>query len=111
MSIKRKNGTICAMVVSVGFFEQFQETAEIMKQLRAAIVGTGGIAKAHIEALRHEQARVELVAAVDVAPERLNAFCDTYAIPHRYTDVRQMLDEQRPNLVHICTPPSTHFEL
>ena len=82
-----------------------------MKPFRVAIVGTGGIAANHIKALRREEARVEVVAAVDVAPENLNRFCQEYDIAHRYADMQTRLDEQHPNLVHICTPPGTHFDL
>ena len=38
-------------------------------------------------------------------------FCEEYGIANAYTDMQIMLDEQKPNLVHVCTPPSTHFEL
>jgi shikimate 5-dehydrogenase len=47
-----------------------------MKPFRVAIVGTGGIARSHMAALQHEQARVDVVAAVDVAPQNLKAFCE-----------------------------------
>lgn len=82
-----------------------------MKPFRAAIVGTGAIAKSHIAALRHEQERVEVVAAVDVTPQNLKTFCEENGISDGYADMKTMLDEQKPNLVHICTPPGTHFEL
>ena len=38
---------------------------------RAAIIGTGGIASAHVRAIRDSGARVELVAAVDVDSARV----------------------------------------
>jgi predicted dehydrogenase len=82
-----------------------------MKPFRVAIVGTGGIAGSHMNALRHEQERVEVVAAVDIAPQNLKVFCEQHDITHAYADMQTMLDEQKPNLVHICTPPSTHFDL
>jgi predicted dehydrogenase len=41
----------------------------------------------------------------------LNTFCDEHSIAQRYADMRTMLDEQEPNLVLVCTPPGTHFEL
>ena len=80
-------------------------------RIRAAIIGTGGIAKSHMAAARQEQERVEVIAAADVAPQNLINFCDEHGIPNRYDDPRKMLDEQKPDLVHICTPPGTHFEL
>lgn len=82
-----------------------------MKPFHAAIVGTGGIAKTHIRALRQESDRVEVVAAVDINPQQLQTFCEDNRIPHQYNDIQLMLDEQKPNLVHICTPPGLHFDL
>lgn len=79
--------------------------------IRTAIIGTGGIAKSHMNAARHEKERVEVVAAVDISAQNLNAYCDEYAILHRYDDAQKMLDEQKPDLVLICTPPGTHFDL
>ena len=82
-----------------------------MDSFRATIVGTGNIAKAHVTALREQAHRVEIVAGVDVSAENLQRFCTEHNIPHIYTDYQKMLDEQKPNLVHICTPPNTHAEL
>ena len=77
-----------------------------MPRIRAAIVGTGNIADDHAKALRALGA--ETVAAVDVDPARLSAFCGTYGIERRYALLDRMLAEVRPDLVHICTPPSLH---
>lgn len=81
------------------------------KPLRAAIIGTGGIAGSHVTAQRQESARTQLVAAVDVDAERVDAFCETHSIPARYTDAKTMLAQEKPDLVHICTPPGTHCDL
>ena len=82
-----------------------------MKPFRAAIIGTGNIARSHANALKQVHERVDVVAAVDVSPDNLAKFCDEHGIAHRYDDVQMMLDEQKPNLVHICTPPGTHLDL
>jgi predicted dehydrogenase len=82
-----------------------------MTHYRTAIVGTGAIAKAHMAAFRHENERVEVVAAVDTMPENLNSFCEENHITARYDSMQRMLDEQKPDLVHICTPPGVHFKL
>jgi predicted dehydrogenase len=75
---------------------------------KAAIIGTGGIAEKHIEAM---QGRVEIVAAVDIDAARVQAFCTKYAIPQFYTSADQMLTRDNPGLVVIATPPATHFDL
>ena len=82
-----------------------------MKTFRTAIIGTGGIARSHMRAFKQEEARVDVVAAADVAPENVERFCQENDIAKSYTDAQTMLDEQKPDLVHICTPPGTHFEL
>ncbi|RIK37824.1 MAG: oxidoreductase [Chloroflexi bacterium] len=79
--------------------------------LRTAIIGTGGIANSHMRALQHEHERTTVVAAVDIDPDRVDAFCETHSIPGRYTDAGEMLQQEQPQLVHIATPPGTHCDL
>ncbi len=82
-----------------------------MTPYRVAVIGTGGIAGAHVAAARHAGERVELVGAVDIDAGRLAAFCDQHAIAERFTDAGQLLADARPDLVLIATPPRTHFDL
>lgn len=78
------------------------------KPLRAAIVGTGGIAGAHARALREYPDRVSLVAAVDVDRGRLDEFCDTWEVPGRHLSLQAMVEAEDLDLVHLCTPPGFH---
>lgn len=78
---------------------------------RVALIGTGGIADYHMRALRELEERVDVVAAVDVVRERVEAYCASHAIPRFYTNAAEMLDREQPDLVHIATPPHTHFAL
>jgi predicted dehydrogenase len=79
--------------------------------LRVAIAGTGGIAgSCHWPALRAEADRATVVAAMDVDAERVKEFCAEYDVPMAYTELDRMLEETRPDLVHICSPPSAHAE-
>ena len=81
------------------------------RRIRAAILGTGGIAEiGHLPALRAQAHRVDVVAAVDVDPERLEAFTRKHGIPAGYESLDAMLAEQRPDLVHVCTPPAAHAD-
>jgi predicted dehydrogenase len=73
-----------------------------------AVVGTGNIARLHVEALRDLDARV--VAGIDVDPDRVADFCARHGVPHAGTDLTRMLAEVRPDLVHVCTPPGAHLE-
>ncbi|MFF5248649.1 Gfo/Idh/MocA family protein [Streptosporangium sp. NPDC000095] len=77
--------------------------------VRVAIVGTGGIATVcHLPALKAQGDRVRIVAACDVDTERVKAFCAENSIPGVHTDLAEMLDVARPDLVHLCTPPGLH---
>lgn len=77
--------------------------------IRVAVVGTGGIATAcHLPALQAERHRAEVVAAVDVDASRVASFCAGHGIREAYTDLGEMLSRERPDLVHICTPPFLH---
>ena len=79
-----------------------------MTPLRAAIVGTGNIARIHAEALRGLADEVALVAGVDIDRQRLADFGDRHAVAGRYDDLDEMLRAERPDLVHVCTPPGLH---
>src|ERR1051326_1725250 len=78
---------------------------------RVAIIGTGGIAPAHMEGRKTLTRRAEVVAAVDVDAQRVKDFCEKFSVPGQYTDLGQMLEKERPQLVHICTPPGLHCRL
>jgi len=80
------------------------------EQYRAAIVGTGGIAKAHATYYM-ESDRVSLVAAAEINRASLDAFVDSYGLQARYLDYEEMLADLAPDLVSICTWNATHPEI
>ncbi|WP_432104174.1 Gfo/Idh/MocA family protein [Streptomyces sp. bgisy091] len=80
-------------------------------RLRTAIVGTGAIARhSHLPALQElaAEGELDLVAAVDIDEDSVRQFCADGKIPNAYSDLEQMLQEQQPDLVTICTPPTLH---
>ncbi|MCI2422550.1 Gfo/Idh/MocA family oxidoreductase [Saccharopolyspora sp. K220] len=82
-----------------------------MTPLRAAIVGTGNIARAHAQALHHlasETGEVALVAAADTDPGRLSTFAAEFGVSAAYPDAAALLAGTEVDLVHICTPPGGH---
>ncbi|GAB3002631.1 Gfo/Idh/MocA family oxidoreductase [Amycolatopsis acidiphila] len=82
-----------------------------MKPFRAAIVGTGNIARRHAESLRRiaeETGEVALVAAADTDPDRLAAFTAEFGIEAGYADAEALFAGTEADLVHICTPPGAH---
>ena len=82
-----------------------------MKPYRVALVGTGQSVGNHLSAIRHVGARAELVAAVDLDEARVRTFAQENSVPNVYTDVKTMLAREKPDLVHIVTPPATHAPL
>lgn len=78
--------------------------------LKVAIIGCGKIADSHLEELKRIPG-CEVVAACDCEPLMARQCCERYRIPHAFTDVREMLDACQPNVVHVTTPPQSHFPL
>ncbi len=79
------------------------------KKFRLAIVGCGGISETHIKALQTFP-DVEIVAGVDIKPERLKVMEEKYKIPHLYSDWKKMLAEVKPDGVDVCTPNGVHAD-
>jgi len=77
---------------------------------RAAIIATGGIANTHAGYYEADQ-RTEIVAGADLNQEHLTQFCDKHGIAARYLDYQELLDEQQPDLVSVCTWNGTHPEI
>ena len=59
-------------------------------RLRVALIGAGGIAKAHMRYYQNMD-DVEMVAVADVALERAQECCEEYEIPAAYADYEEML--------------------
>ncbi|MCL4544382.1 MAG: Gfo/Idh/MocA family oxidoreductase [Chloroflexi bacterium] len=74
---------------------------------RVAVIGCGGIARAHAKGYG-EVPDCAIVAAADVSAEALTGFCDQYGIAQRFRDYTVMLREVRPDIVSICTWPALH---
>src|SRR4051794_8024839 len=71
---------------------------------RAAILGCGPRAVGHAEAYAEVESG-RLVAACDADEGRLGQFCDRFGIERRFVRLQEMLEEVRPELLHIVTPP------
>jgi len=72
--------------------------------MRAAIIGLGVIGKVHAKVLREMNA---LYAVCDVDAEK---FVD-YPDAKQETDYIRLLDELKPDVVHICTPHYLHADM
>lgn len=72
--------------------------------MKAAIIGLGVIGRLHAELA---QAHAELVAVCDADEKKLAP----YGNAKKYADYVRMLDEVKPDVVHICTPHYLHAEM
>ena len=71
---------------------------------KTAMLGCGGRARGHADAYRFVK-RGKLAALCDMDEERLNAFGDDFGIASRYTDLDEMLEKEKPDVLHIVTSP------
>lgn len=83
------------------------------KVYRVGIVGCGGIANGkHLPSLS-KLANVELAAFCDIVPERAEEAAAKYGIDGAkvYADYREMLKEEKLDIVHVLTPNDSHAEI
>ena len=78
--------------------------------LRVAIIGCGKIADSHAQAIQRIS-DCEIVAACDREELMARQFCQRFRVPRHFTDVETLLDETKPQVVHVTTPPGSHFQL
>ena len=79
--------------------------------MKVALIGCGAVAKNHLIALS-EMPDIQIVALCDVISERAEAYRSAYA-PSAvlYSDYVKMLDEAKPEAVHITTPHYLHADM
>jgi predicted dehydrogenase len=79
--------------------------------LKVAIVGCGKFADAHVEEISKLAPQAVLAAVCD--RERLMAeqLAVRYSIARHYDDTGEMLREEKPDVVHVVTPPASHLPL
>jgi predicted dehydrogenase len=78
--------------------------------VRAAVVGTGFAASAHVEAVRRVPG-VEVVAIAGRTTERARTAAQRLAIPVSLGDGRELLRDHAVDVVHVCTPNDLHADM
>ena len=80
--------------------------------IRIAIVGTGNISHAHVQAYLTFPERCEIVALVDIVPEKAQRMKEKYGLnADVYDDHQQLLSRGDIDLVDVCTPPYVHASI
>ena len=81
--------------------------------IRIAIVGTGNISHAHVEAYLRFPERCKIVALVDIVPEKAQKMKEDYHLTEAevYDDHQKILSRKDIDLVDVCTPPYVHASI
>ncbi len=78
--------------------------------VKAAIIGCGKIADAHAAQIQRIKG-CEIVGVCDREELMAKQLYERFPIKAHFSDVGQMLEKARPDVVHITTPPQGHFAL
>jgi len=79
---------------------------------KVAIIGAGQIAeKVHVQYYASRPNDLELSAVFDVDINRAKDFAKRNNIKEAYSDVDEMLERVKPDIVSICTPNAFHHDL
>jgi predicted dehydrogenase len=81
-----------------------------VRELRVAIIGCGKIADQHVWAMQRIP-NCKLVAVCDRELLMAKQLAERFGVANCFGDARELLETCRPDVVHITTPPQSHFEL
>jgi predicted dehydrogenase len=80
-------------------------------RVAVGVLGAGAWAEfAHLPGYKRDP-RCQLVAIADPAIERAQAFAEKFGIPNVYGSHAELIAREDIDLVDVCTPSATHFEL
>lgn len=79
--------------------------------LRVGIVGAGKMAQNHARAIQRTHVAASLVAIADPSDAATEAMLAITPGARAYDSLEAMLAAERIDVLHVCTPPSTHFRL
>lgn len=78
--------------------------------MRVALIGAGQIARQHLSCLK-TLSGVEIAGVCDLSPAVAESMAERYGVPAWFTSHVAMLNDVKPDVVHITTPPTSHFRL
>ena len=81
----------------------------IEKPLRIAFIGAGQMARNHLSAIQGLAVPAVVVGVTDRMPRAAEQFAALAGIQSSFS-VDALLTDTRPDVVHVCTPPASHFE-
>jgi predicted dehydrogenase len=78
--------------------------------LKVAIVGCGKIADFHAMQIQRIEG-CEIVGVCDREPLMAKQLYERFPVKSYFTDLAELLDKARPDVVHITTPAESHFDV
>jgi predicted dehydrogenase len=79
------------------------------EKLRAAVIGTGFIGPAHVEALR--RLGIEVIGIAGSSPERARPKAESLNLPKVYDTWQDLVNDPAVDVVHITSPNHLHFPM
>jgi predicted dehydrogenase len=81
-----------------------------VSRLRVAIVGCGKIADQHVLAIQRT-GLADVVGVCDAELLMAEQLAERSSCPHFSADLGKLITDARPSIVHITTPPQSHYAL
>jgi predicted dehydrogenase len=78
--------------------------------IRVGIIGCGKMADQHAQQIRRIP-ETEIVGVCDNEPLMAKQMAERFKIKHEFSDARAMLESVPLDVIHITTPPASHFPL
>ena len=82
--------------------------------MKYALIGCGRISTNHMKAAVNNH--LEIVGVCDILPEKMEEILEKHELKedvsiHRYTDYKELLEKEMPDLVSIATESGNHAEI
>jgi predicted dehydrogenase len=78
--------------------------------LKVGIVGCGKIADDHCSQIQRIKG-CEIVGVCDREPLMARQLYERFRVKQHFDDIEELLEGGAPDVVHVCTPPQSHFEI
>lgn len=81
-----------------------------MAQHSAAVIAAGSQGRVHAQGYQ-SMPGVTVVAVADTDSSASRELADDLGIERTYSDYRELLQQEQPELLSVCTPPASHLEI
>ena len=82
-----------------------------MAKLKAGVIGCGGRGQSQARGYHISSPDVDLVACADPVEGARAAFAEKFGVSRTYSDYRQMLEKEKPDIVSVATWTPLHKEI